>query len=100
MQPPQTPLAALPALAALTEHTLGRIHALKYVHGAAARTPELRDASRDWWARERREGAWGTQDGDVIRMAEQLGLGIEEGGRLRASARMAVETLKAAFKAE
>jgi hypothetical protein len=75
------------------------------------RDPNLRDTAGDWWDKERKEGEWGREDEDVQRMAERLGFGytdqtgIENGGvgssregKLKSSAKLAVEALKTGFK--
>jgi len=75
------------------------------------RDPNLRDTAGDWWDRERKEGKWGREDEDVQRMAERLGFGYtaqtgpQNGGvassgdgKLKGTARLAVEALKNSFK--
>jgi hypothetical protein len=74
------------------------------------RDPHLRDTAGEWWEQERKEGEWGREDEDVQRMAERLGFGYtdqtgaEHGeagsageGKLRSSAKLAVEALKHGF---
>jgi len=58
----------------------------------------LRGAVDAWWSRERQEGAWATGDGDVREMADKLGMGIGDEGKLRVNARIAVETMKGGFR--
>jgi hypothetical protein len=104
-------MASLPAILGLLEQSLARIHLLKFTRGSIMRDPNLRDTAGDWWNKERKEGEWGREDEDVQRMAERLGFGytdqtgIENGGvgssregKLKSSAKLAVEALKTGFK--
>ncbi|KAF9001157.1 hypothetical protein BDQ17DRAFT_1244802 [Cyathus striatus] len=83
------------------DHLLPALHLLKYTRAALMRTPETRERSEKWWKREAREGAWIRSDEGVKRAARAAGVGFdtaEEGGgeegKLRTSARIAVDTLK------
>ena len=78
---------------------MARMQLLKLTHGAVAREPALRERSGEWWARERQEGEWGTQDDAVRAMAAKVGLGIDDDeGAFRKRARAAIETLKSGYR--
>jgi len=73
------------------------------------RDQNLREAAGDWWEKERKEGEWGREDEYVQRMAEKLGIGYGDGigtdtegvvseGKLKNTAKIAVEALKNGFK--
>lgn len=65
------------------------------------RNPQLRDKSGKWWEQERREGEWGREDETVRRLADKLGLGYDgDDGKLRSTAKIAVESLKNGFRGE
>ncbi|KAG2104429.1 uncharacterized protein F5147DRAFT_775688 [Suillus discolor] len=97
--PPSMSLA--PALAHL-ERSIPRAHLLKYTRAAVMRNPELRERAVRWWARKKREGDAGRADEAVQRAALKMGLGFAdagggEEGKLRMSARLAIESLKGLF---
>ncbi|KAH7924370.1 hypothetical protein BV22DRAFT_1105519 [Leucogyrophana mollusca] len=99
---PGPPSAGLLPVLAHLERSLPRAHLIKYARGAIMRRAELRAPAVRWWAREAREGEAGRADEDVQRTAERVGLGFDDAtgagasaeGKLRTSARMAVEALK------
>lgn len=93
-------MATLPATLAHLEASLTRIHLLKFTHGSVMRNPQLRENAGEWWDRERREGEWGREDETVKRMSDKLGFGYDEQGRLRSTAKVAVESLKNGFLGE
>ncbi|KAG1730890.1 hypothetical protein EDB19DRAFT_1366513 [Suillus lakei] len=99
-QPGPPSMSLAPALAHL-ERSLPRAHLLKYTRAAVMRQPELRERAVRWWAREKRAGDAGRGDEGVKRAALKMGLGYAdaegEEGKLRMSARMAIESLKALF---
>lgn len=64
------------------------------------RNPQLRDRSGEWWEQERREGQWGREDETVKRLADKLGLGYDGDGKLKSTAKIAVESLKNGFRSE
>ncbi|KAG1849671.1 hypothetical protein DFJ58DRAFT_716896 [Suillus subalutaceus] len=97
--PPSMSLA--PALAHL-ERSIPRAHLLKYTRAAIMRNPELSERAVRWWSRKKREGDAGREDEAVQRAAQKMGLGFAdaesgEEGKLRMSARMAIESLKGLF---
>ncbi|KAG1760208.1 hypothetical protein EDD22DRAFT_96234 [Suillus occidentalis] len=97
--PPSMSLA--PALAHL-ERSIPRAHLLKYTRAAVMRNPELRERAVRWWARKKREGDAGREDEAVQKAALKMGLGFAdaegvEEGKLRMSARVAIESLKRMF---
>lgn len=97
--PPSMSLA--PALAHL-ERSISRAHLLKYTRAAVMRNPELRERAVRWWARKKREGDAGREDEAVQKAALKMGLGFAdaeggEEGKLRMSARVAIESLKRMF---
>ncbi|KAG1795380.1 uncharacterized protein HD556DRAFT_1365161 [Suillus plorans] len=97
--PPSMSLA--PALAHL-ERSIPRAHLLKYTRAAVMRNPELRERAVRWWARKKREGDAGRAGEAVQRAALKMGLGFAdaggaEEGKLRMSARLAIESLKGLF---
>lgn len=103
-------MASLPATLGLLEQNLARIHLLKFTHGSVMRDPQLRTAAGGWWEQERKEGEWGREDENVQNMADKLGFGYVDRvvngngeatsgqGKLKSSARTAVEALKNGFK--
>ncbi|KAH7882307.1 hypothetical protein F5I97DRAFT_1817307 [Phlebopus sp. FC_14] len=102
--PPVPPSVALaPALAHL-EHALPRAHLLKYTRQAIMRRPEMRDRAVEWWAREAFNGKAAREDAVVQRTAQKLGFdfatadGQKREGKMRTSAKMAVESLKVLFE--
>ena len=65
------------------------------------RNSQLRDRSGKWWEQERKEGEWGREDETVKRLADKLGLGYDNtDGKLRRTAKVAVESLKNGFRDE
>lgn len=93
-------MSLAPALAHL-ERSIPRAHLLKYTRAAVMRNPELRERAVRWWARKKREGDAGRADEAVQRAALKMGLGFAdaggEEGKLRMSARLAIESLKGLF---
>lgn len=97
--PPSTSLA--PALAHL-ERSLPRAHLLRHTRAAVMRQPELRERAVRWWSREKKEGDASREASSVQKAAEKMGLGYAdaeggEEGKLRMSARRAVESLKGLY---
>ncbi|EPQ53709.1 hypothetical protein GLOTRDRAFT_131048 [Gloeophyllum trabeum ATCC 11539] len=96
--PVPSPLASLHTVAASIEQSIYGLRLFSATHAAIMRVPETRAAQVEHFARERQEGRWAREDPDVQRRAEVLGLGYaEEEGRLRASARAAVQALQNGF---
>jgi len=66
------------------------------------RQPELRERAVRWWSREKKEGDASREASSVQKAAEKMGLGYAdaeggEEGKLRMSARRAVESLKGLY---
>jgi hypothetical protein len=100
-QPGPPSMSLAPALAHL-ERSIPRAHLLKYTRAAVMRNPQLRERAVRWWTRKKREGDAGRKDEAVQRAALKMGLGFAdaedaEEGKLRISARMAIESLKGLF---
>lgn len=94
-------MSLAPALAHL-ERCIPRAHLLKYTRAAVMRNPELRERAVRWWERKKREGDAGREDEAVQKAALKMGLGFAdaeggEEGKLRMSARVAIESLKRLF---
>jgi hypothetical protein len=94
-------MSLAPALAHL-ERSIPRAHLLKHTRAAVMRNPELRERAVRWWARKKREGDAGREDEAVQKAALKMGLGFadaegSEEGKLRMSARVAIESLKRMF---
>ncbi|KAI0747147.1 hypothetical protein C8Q80DRAFT_1179676 [Daedaleopsis nitida] len=86
--PPQSPIPLLSAANAGLQQTKQRLSTSRFVHAAMQRSPALRNASAEWWDRQRVEGEWARADDHVRHAAEKLGKGIGNGvdgpaGRLR-----------------
>ncbi|TFK49295.1 hypothetical protein OE88DRAFT_1662754 [Heliocybe sulcata] len=101
--PSPSPLASLQTVNTATEQSILGLRLFSATHAAMMRVPQTREAQLDHFEKERREGQWGREDPDVQRRAEVLGLGYAEEpgeaeGRLRTSARAAVQALQTSFR--
>ncbi|KAI0674637.1 hypothetical protein C8Q78DRAFT_1015951 [Trametes maxima] len=77
--PSLNPALLLVAIRSQLTKTHHQLVSMRFVHAAMQRQPALREASSEWWERQRVEGEWARSDEHVRHAAEKLGKGIQEG---------------------
>ncbi|TFK41443.1 hypothetical protein BDQ12DRAFT_677992 [Crucibulum laeve] len=84
------------------DHLVPALHIMKYTRAALMRLPQTRERAESWWTREKDEGEVIRHDEGVKRTARASGLGYDapgedgatEEGKLKTSAKMAIDALK------
>ncbi|KAI0694511.1 hypothetical protein BC835DRAFT_1306263 [Cytidiella melzeri] len=77
--PPLNSLTGMLQTKGTLDTALQRVMMLKYIRGAIARDPALRESSTQWWERQKTVGEWAREDEIVQKTAEKLGNGFVEG---------------------
>lgn len=71
-------MSALPATTGTLERLASRFALYRQVHIASAREPTLAENSREYYAEQRKEGAWGRDDEEVKKVAGKMRMGYED----------------------